>query len=121
MIKKSALILVYFLFSIAAFSTPAAINVDYSTVVNPYHYRMLLGNNLGYWIAPAAYTANTAKINAAGSYLLRFPGGSNSDNYHWNGNGSYDANNITRYSTGTITAITAGRRTWQIQAAGPLF
>jgi alpha-L-arabinofuranosidase len=94
MIKKSALILVYFLFSIAAFSTPAAINVDYSTVVNPYHYRMLLGNNLGYWIAPAAYTANTAKINAAGSYLLRFPGGSNSDNYHWNGNGSYDANNI---------------------------
>ncbi|MGD0565829.1 MAG: glycoside hydrolase family 44 protein [Candidatus Goldiibacteriota bacterium] len=105
MLKKAVLILIYLLLSVAAFSTAATITVDNTTVVNPYHYRMLLGNNLGYWISPAAYTANTAQINAAGSYLLRFPGGSVSDQYHWNGNGSYDANNIwhpsqTIYSPG---------------------
>lgn len=74
MYKRIVLSLLYILLSVAAFSTAATINVDSSTVVNAYHYRTLLGNNLGYWLSPAGYTANKDKINAAGSYLLRFPG-----------------------------------------------
>ena len=78
--------------------------MDFSTTVNSYDYRKLLGNNLGYWLSPAGYTATKDKINAAGCYFLRFPGGSVSDQYHWNGSGSYDANNIWQPSASGYSA-----------------
>ncbi len=83
----------------------ATVSVDYNNDLTSYNYRRLLGNNTGVWLAPAGYTANKDKINAAGSYLLRFPGGSLSNEYHWNGTGSYDADNIwhadnTNYTKG---------------------
>ena len=76
------------------FPASAVINVNYSTEVNAIDPRMLLGNNSGVWLDPAGYSANASRIAAAGSTFIRFPGGSVSNEYHWNGSGSYDADHV---------------------------
>ena len=45
------------------------------------------------------------KVQAAGNYFLRYPGGSSSDDFHWNGNGTFTSSgywvpNSTAYSPG---------------------
>ncbi|MCE5299774.1 MAG: CIA30 family protein [Spirochaetia bacterium] len=106
--KKYILALIPLFFSAASvFPATATITVNYSAETQPYNYRKLLGNNLGHWLSPAGYTSNIDKIKAAGCYLLRFPGGSISNEYHWNGTGTYDEAKIwhpdnTSYSGGFL-------------------
>ncbi len=85
----------------------AAITVNYNTEINAFTPSKLLGNNSGVWLAPAGYNTNAAKIKAAGSSFIRFPGGSLSNEYHWNGAGWFDAQKIwhsnpSAYSKGFI-------------------
>lgn len=70
----------------------AIITVDSSTVVNTFVPKLLFGINSAYFISPEDSANSQAKVQAAGNYFIRYPGGSSSDDYHWNGTGSYDAN-----------------------------
>lgn len=83
----------------ALFSAAANISVNYNTDVNAFNPRKLLGNNTGGWISPSVYNTNAEKIKDAGSTFIRFPGGSMSDEYHWNGSGAYDSDGIWHPST----------------------
>jgi hypothetical protein len=58
---------------------------------------------MAYWVSSGVNSAVAAKVQAAGNYFLRYPGGSSSDDYHWNGSGSYDANNYWVPSGTTYT------------------
>ena len=70
---------------------PATLTVDTSAVVNTFVPRLMFGINSGCWYVPKSDTLSTqAKVQAAGNYFVRYPGGSTSDDYHWNGTGSYD-------------------------------
>jgi hypothetical protein len=60
----------------------AGIAVDASNPIAPVSYRQL-GINLGYWGADVTDPAVSKAIDAVGARLIRWPGGSNSDNYHW--------------------------------------
>ncbi len=71
---------------------PAAISIDSSTVVNTFVPKLLFGINSGYFISQTDSTNTQAKVAAAGNFFIRYPGGSSSDDYHWNGTGSYDTN-----------------------------
>lgn len=70
---------------------PATLTVDTSAVVNTFVPRLIFGINSGCWYVPKSDILSTqAKVQAAGNYFVRYPGGSTSDDYHWNGTGSYD-------------------------------
>jgi hypothetical protein len=73
----------------------ANVTVDNTTPLHPYQRDAAFGINfLGEWWDYSLYNANIYRFQEAGTRFLRFPGGSNSNEYHWNGNGAYDANKI---------------------------
>ncbi len=93
--KKTLYILI--LAFITSFIYPAAVNVaiDASTELHAYERDMAFGSNaLGEWTDFSLYKNNVYRFQQAGTRFLRFPGGSNSNEYHWNGNGSYDADKV---------------------------
>ena len=84
---------------------PATITVHTSAVVNTFVPKLLFGNNVGWYMSRRDLEATQAKVQAAGNYFLRYPGGSDSDNYHWNGTGNYDSNH---YWVSDPTSYTPG-------------
>jgi hypothetical protein len=83
---------------------PATITVG-STSTQTFIPLNVFGNNTGYSLPASGWTGSQPEVQAAGNYFLRYPGGSASDMYHWNGAGSYDVNNHwvpsgTGFSTG---------------------
>jgi hypothetical protein len=86
-------------------SSPAAtIDVNAAVTLNTFRPIDVFGTNIASWVNPVPVKD---KIQAAGDFLLRFPGGSWADQYQWNGTGSYDANgywvaSATSYSAGTM-------------------
>ena len=86
-------------------SLPATITVNAATTLTAFTPVSLFGNNTAYWISDTANQAVQPQVQAAGNYFLRYPGGSSSDDYHWNGTGSYDSNN---YWVPSGTAYTSG-------------
>jgi hypothetical protein len=68
----------------------ATISIDPSQVVNTFVPKAMFGVNTGVWVSKRDMQAVASKVQAAGNYLIRFPGGSRSDDYHWNGTGSFD-------------------------------
>lgn len=77
------------------FSAPANVSIDYSNDKHFYERDMAFGTNfLGEWTPYKLYTDNVYRFQQAGTRFWRFPGGSNSNEYHWNGNGYYDANKV---------------------------
>ena len=48
------------------------------------------GTNLAYWTGQSGLNSITPQMTALGSQFFRYPGGSSSDDYHWNGTGSFD-------------------------------
>jgi hypothetical protein len=52
----------------------------------------MFGNNTADWMSREDLAQVRGRVEAAGNYFLRYPGGSASDTYHWNGQGLYDAN-----------------------------
>lgn len=77
-------------FSSSGTATAAAITVDSSTVVNTFVPKLMFGINSGYFVSQEDSTNTQAQVQAAGNFFIRYPGGSSSDDYHWNGTGSYD-------------------------------
>ncbi len=98
---------VFIVISASLFAVAATVDVDYTTETAPFNYRQVLGNNFGVWTGEEKYDQNLEKIRKTGSYLLRFPGGSLSNEYHWNGTGTYTSENVwvsddTNWSPGFI-------------------
>ena len=83
----------------------ASITVNAGTTINSFIPIQAFGNNTAYWNGVANINAVQAKVQTAGNYFLRYPGGSSSDDYHWNGTGSFNTNgywvpNNTTFSIG---------------------
>ncbi|HJT23552.1 MAG TPA: hypothetical protein VJ873_03195, partial [bacterium] len=76
----------------AAQTLPATITVNAATTITSFIPISIFGNNTAYWISQTANDAVSQKVQQAGNYFLRYPGGSSSDDYHWNGTGSFDSN-----------------------------
>jgi hypothetical protein len=99
-------ILMYFAITSPVLSQIAAsVTVNAGTTVTSFVPIHIFGNNMAYWVSDTSYAAVASKIQAAGNYFLRYPGGSSSDDYHWNSSGSYDTNKYwvpsgTTYSAG---------------------
>ena len=70
---------------------PATITIDPGAVVNTFVPKVMFGINSGSWVTQRDLQATRPKVQAAGNCFVRFPGGSRSDDYHWNGTGSYSS------------------------------
>lgn len=70
---------------------PAVIGIDPSTTVSTFVPRILFGGNAGFFSTPGDLFQTQPQVQAAGNTLIRYPGGSSSDDYHWNGAGQYDS------------------------------
>jgi hypothetical protein len=68
----------------------ATITVDPATVVSTFIPKTMFGINAGSWVSKRDMQATQPKVQGAGNYFVRYPGGSRSDDYHWNGTGAYD-------------------------------
>jgi len=91
--------------SLGAQTQPATITVNSATTLTSFYPISIFGNNAAYWISNSNNQAVQPKVQTAGNYFIRYPGGSSSDDFHWNGTGSFDANNYwvpsgTNYSAG---------------------
>ena len=98
---------------VLAQTLPATITVNAGTTVTSFVPISIFGNNAAYWISATDNMNVQSKVQAAGNYFIRYPGGSSSDDYHWNGTGSFDSNgywvpNGTSWSYGFV-----GNETWR--------
>ncbi len=88
MIKLFLLLLLFMGPSYLSAQTPVvSINVDSSVTLNSFRPISIFGNNTNGWASPVPVKD---KIQAAGNFLLRYPGGSWGDIFHWNGTGSFN-------------------------------
>ncbi len=94
--KISMLAIIIFIFFISAYSDNVTVSVDATINGNsrPFLPYQAFGLNSAEYDSYFTLSTNTWQFQAAGFKILRFPGGSNSNEYHWNGNGSYDSNSI---------------------------
>lgn len=72
----------------------AAVTVDYSSEINYFSPASAFAMNTGEWQGYSLLKNNAWKFQHAGFRYLRFPGGSNSNEYHWNGDGYYDPDEV---------------------------
>jgi hypothetical protein len=91
--------------TVSAQTLPATITINSGVTVNSFVPISIFGNTTAYWISNTANQAVQPQVQAAGNYFLRYPGGSSSDDFHWNGTGSFNGNgywvpNGTAYSPG---------------------
>lgn len=91
-------------FGVSGANQPTTITIDTSDVVTPFVPKKIFGINVGYWDNPQDLVNTKNQVQAAGNYFIRYPGGSASDDYHWNGTGTYDANQHWVPSNTTFTA-----------------
>jgi alpha-L-arabinofuranosidase len=68
-------------------TTQASLEVNASVTLTSFKPLHVFGNNANGWADPLPIQK---KVEAAGNYLMRIPGGSWGDIYHWNGKGSFD-------------------------------
>jgi hypothetical protein len=79
-------------------SIPAIVTVNAASTITAFIPANIFGNNINIfgnnnvgWATRADMAKVRPKMESAGNFFLRFPGGSFSDDYHWNGQGRYDA------------------------------
>ena len=89
---------------------PATITVNSGTTITSFVPISIFGNNTAYWIKNTDNVAVQSKVQAAGNYFLRYPGGSSSDDFHWNGTGAFNGNG---YWVPNNTTYTAGFVAWE--------
>lgn len=97
----------------AAQTLPATITVNAAATVTSFIPISIFGNNAAYWIGSTSNTAAQPKVQAAGNYFIRYPGGSSSDDYHWNGTGSFNANGYWAPSGTSWTSGFADNETYR--------
>jgi hypothetical protein len=71
-------------------ASTATVNVNTTVQLNTFVPRDAFGVNVMFWNGKSGLTTVAPKISAAGNRFIRYPGGSSSDDFHWNGTGSYD-------------------------------
>lgn len=84
-------VLACFPWEAGAATLSASVTLDASVTLNTFAPISIFGNNLAYWNSKNDAFAVQAKMQSAGNFFIRYPGGSSSDDFHWNGSGSYDA------------------------------
>ena len=92
---------------------PATITVDSTTVLSSFVPKLVFGANSAWYFTPQDSTNTQPFVQAAGNYFIRYPGGSTSDDHHWNGTGNYDTNNAWVPSSTTYTPGFAGTETYR--------
>ena len=108
--KIGLIFFLLFFVSSAVLAITANVSVDNTSPLHSYQRDSAFGINfLGEWCDYSLYKANIYRFQQAGTRFLRFPGGSNSNEYHWNGNGTYDSNKIWN-NTGSpdVTSFSRG-------------
>ena len=87
---KSVLVLFLFLSASVCLAdvTPTTIDINAAVTVNTFRPFNIFGNNVNGWSNPVPLKD---KIQGAGNFILRYPGGSWGDSFFWNGSGDYDA------------------------------
>jgi len=91
----------------------ATLSINTGTTVGSFVPLQVFGNNIGYWDGPGGLNAIQSRLQQISAQFFRFPGGSSSDDYHWNGTGAFDANSHwipddTQYTPGWL-----GIETWR--------
>jgi hypothetical protein len=76
---------------VRAESSRASVTIDASVTVSSFIPLHIFGNNAPAWADPVPVQK---KIEEAGNYLIRIPGGSWGDVYHWNSKGEFDPNGV---------------------------
>jgi hypothetical protein len=79
---------------VQAQSLPATITLNAGTVLNSFVPLHVFGVNTQFWAngynsSDSGGVPVKTKLQKAGSYFLRYPGGSSSDTFHWNGTGNW--------------------------------
>ncbi len=92
--RRFFLILILTLVPAALSAATATVSIDYNSDINYFSPAAAFSMNTGQWQGFAKVKNNAWQFQHAGIRCLRFPGGSNSNEYHWNGDGSYDPENI---------------------------
>ena len=64
------------------------------------------------WVSQTANNSTRAAVHGRRGTILRYPGGSSSDDYHWNGTGAFDANHHWVPSGTTWTYGFVGNETY---------
>ncbi len=87
---KSVLVLFLLLLTsiCLADAVETTIDINAAVTVNTFRPFNIFGNNVNGWSNPVPLKD---KIQGAGNFILRYPGGSWGDSFFWNGNGDYDA------------------------------
>jgi alpha-L-arabinofuranosidase len=99
-VRFAILLLLTSILPLHAETTEASLEINAGVTLTHFTPLHVFGNNANAWGDP---TPVKAKIEKAGNYLIRIPGGSWGDVYHWNSNGTYDKEghwvpNDTEYS-----------------------
>lgn len=76
---------------LAALSTQAIVPVDLTTAPGALFQPQGLGTAVPIWISPSRYDGWRDGFQRAGFQVFRFPNGTLSNEYHWNGKGSFDS------------------------------
>jgi hypothetical protein len=92
---------------------PATITVNAATTLTAFAPLSIFGNNTAYWISNTDNQAVQSKVQAAGNYFLRYPGGSSSDDFHWNGTGAFNGSGYWVPSGTTYSAGFADNETYR--------
>lgn len=91
--KRYDITFLIFLIALNIYGAPSTVTIDYNSIINYFSPAAEFAVNTGEWDGYSLLKANTWQFQHAGFRFLRFPGGSNSNEYHWNGSGQY-INNI---------------------------
>jgi len=76
-------------------SEPMAVTVDCSRPIRAFERDLAFGvNALGKWDKSELFPRNAWRFQQLGARLIRYPGGTNANEHHWNGDGYYDADHI---------------------------
>ncbi len=105
MTKKTIFLFMLLFVPVFIFSAivDTTLDINAGVTINTFKPINIFGNNTNGWASPVAAKD---KIQAAGNYLLRYPGGSWGDGFFWNSSGDYDKNgnwvpSMTEYANST--------------------
>jgi hypothetical protein len=70
-------------------ATTATLTINAGVTVNTFQPINIFGSNVAYWISKTDNDDAQTLVQNAGNFFLRYPGGSSSDDYHWNGTGTW--------------------------------
>lgn len=91
---KKILVAAMLVLNSPVYAALSVVAVDVNNTINAFSPGVAFAINTGEWQGYDLLRSNVWQFQHAGFRYIRFPGGSNSNEYHWNGNGAYDSNGI---------------------------